>query len=733
MDFDINVPVKLDTAEAEAKLNELLKKDRKIKIGVELDKSAEMQAKDLAKSIEQGLKSTKIDTSSLAKQLTSGFNISDKNVINNIQRQINSLLDGIAKTWNGKSFDISKATGLTAGLDKMAQTISQNAKLVQSKTGIYDEFANYFKNKKIYVSDDLKSAMGKDLYKELSNANIGKIVRDATKGISIDSIWGEMTDLFPEHFSKNITNQVDQIVSAFDVLKAARADVAKSVNFADMTSDQQFKVTDQAYADIVSSTNTMIKNLQSNINSASDAIKTEFNIDVKVNTDNIISDIKNALNQVNTSEPIKINLDINQNEIETQIRNAIQGISASDTPIDIKLNVSKQSIEEDIRASLGDVDLPIQFKVDTADLESQIRQAISAIDDVELDVHINMDDMQTQVNNAVNAVPTQDINLDVNGWDILQQSLNGINAAGIKGQSVFQRLNGSMREAFSAYSLANILQDSLYKIADIGEKAVSTVKKLNDIKTDLQMATGESKSYVDDLMQSYNIMGQELGKVTDSVAESSAEWLRQGYSIEDTNTLIRDSMMLSELGKLSASDSTQYLTSSMKGYGVEVQNVIDIVSKLGAVDLSAAVDAGGLAEGMAKVAVTANTAGISMDKLLGYLAVIGETSGQSMNSVGTAMRTILMRMQNIKAGKLELVDEDGTVELLSDVETTLKNVGIDLRSTLTDFNNAGEVIDNLASKWDSLNSTQQAALTQAFGGQRQGEYFRILMENVSAK
>ena len=151
MDFDINIPVKLDSAEAEAKLNELLKKDRKIKIGVELDKSAEMQAKDLAKSIEQGLKSTKIDTGNLAKQLTSGFNITDKNVINNVQRQINSMLDSIAKTWNGKTFDISKATGLTAGLDKMAQTISQNAKLVKEKTGIYDEFANYFKNKKIYV------------------------------------------------------------------------------------------------------------------------------------------------------------------------------------------------------------------------------------------------------------------------------------------------------------------------------------------------------------------------------------------------------------------------------------------------------------------------------------------------------------------------------------------------------------------------------------------------------
>lgn len=723
MDFDINVPVKLDSEEAEAKLNELLKKDRKIKIGVELDKSAEMQAKDLAKSIEQGLKSTKIDTSSLAKQLTSGFNITDKNVINNIQRQINSLLDGIAKTWNGKSFDITKATGLTAGLDKMAQTISQNAKLVKEKTGIYDEFANYFKNKKIYVSDDLKSAMGKDLYKEISNANIGKIVRDATKGISIDSIWGEMTDLFPEHFSKNVTNQVDQIVSAFDVLKAARADVAKSINFSDMTSDQQFKVTDQAYADIVSSTNTMIKNLQSNINSASDAIKTEFNIDVKVNTDNIISDIKNALNQVNTSEPIKINLDINQNEIETQIRNAIQGISASDTPINIKLDVNKQSIEDDIRASLGDVDLPIQFKVDTVDLESQIRQAISAIDDVELDVHINTDTLSSEIRQQFDNNP---VNVPIDVDDNAATTIANVNRAGQEGNTIFSALGGSVREAFQMFTLGNIMQDGIYKVIDAGKEGIEIVKSWDDAMLDLQMATGDSKAKVQEMVQSYNAMGQEIGALTTEVTSSADSFLRQGRSIEETNKLIKDSMVLSKVGQISSDQSSEILTATLNGFQMAADQAEHINDVLSSIDLASASSVEGIGTALTKTASMANNAGISLEKTAAMIATIKDVTQDSDSSIGNSINSILSRLNNVKAGKF--VDSE-TGEALNDVEKVLGKIGISMRDANNQFLDSETIIDNVAAKWNTFDKTTQRAVATAMAGTRNYNKLVAMFDN----
>ncbi|MCC8014793.1 MAG: phage tail tape measure protein [Eubacterium sp.] len=149
----------------------------------------------------------------------------------------------------------------------------------------------------------------------------------------------------------------------------------------------------------------------------------------------------------------------------------------------------------------------------------------------------------------------------------------------------------------------------------------------------------------------------------------------------------------------------------------------------GKIDLVSATDAGGLAEAMSRTATTADMAGVSMDKLLGYLAVTGEVTQKSMSSIGESYKTIFTRMSDIKSNKLELVDEDGTTETLSDVELTLKNVGIDLRKTVTEYNSYEEVLDSLAAKWDTLNQVQQNALTKAFAGTRQGENFRVLMEN----
>lgn len=232
-------------------------------------------AKKMASSIEKGIKDTKIDTSGISKQLAGSFNITDKNVISKLQSQMDKMISSLGKTWNGKEFDFGKASGFYSGMDSMVNTVMKNAKIVEGATGSYDAFFNYFKDKKIYVSDELKKAMGEDTYKELLQNNIGKIVRDASKGISIDSLWGEMRDLFPEHFSDNITNQVDQIVHAFDVLHQARADVGQVTTAQNMTAEQLTGISDSAAEQVVAIAAKLKESLQSNIMGASEAANSD--------------------------------------------------------------------------------------------------------------------------------------------------------------------------------------------------------------------------------------------------------------------------------------------------------------------------------------------------------------------------------------------------------------------------------------------------------------------------
>lgn len=270
---------------------------------------------------------------------------------------------------------------------------------------------------------------------------------------------------------------------------------------------------------------------------------------------------------------------------------------------------------------------------------------------------------------------------------------------------------------------------TLDRVEDVAVEMVSNIHEVDDALTDLKMATGVSDTQAQSLMDTYSKMGKELKATGVDIAKSNTEWLKQGKSIAEAQKLTEDSIVLSKVGDLTSEESTKYLTSAMKGFKIEAEDALGIVDQLSAVDMASATDVGGLAEAMSKTAVTAQDAGIEMQRLIGYIATVGEVTQADMGSVGNAFKTIFTRMSDIKAGKFKLIDEDGTTETLSDVEQTLANVGIDLRKTVTEYNDYGDVLDNLAAKWDSLSQVQQNALAKAFAGTRQAEVFRSLMSN----
>ena len=288
-------------------------------------------------------------------------------------------------------------------------------------------------------------------------------------------------------------------------------------------------------------------------------------------------------------------------------------------------------------------------------------------------------------------------------------------------------LKDQLKQAASSFtqwvSVSSAIMAVIYQLQKMPQK----VKELDDAITDFTMATGANKAQISELTKVYSKLGDELSATVTDVTISATEWLKQGKSIAETETLIRDAMVLSKVGKLSSEESTKYLTSAMKGYNVTAEETLAIVDKLSAVDMASATDVGGLAEGMSEVANNANLAGISMDKLLGYLATIGEVTQSSMSEVGTSLNAIFSRMGNIKLSRLKDYQNNG--EDLSNVETVLRGEGIALRDSADDFRNFGEVLDEVAGRWNSFSEVSQRAIASAFAGTNHMEDFLVLMSN----
>lgn len=293
--------------------------------------------------------------------------------------------------------------------------------------------------------------------------------------------------------------------------------------------------------------------------------------------------------------------------------------------------------------------------------------------------------------------------------------------AGVETTNVFDKLNSALKTNIKQRAVTAIAGFSVQQLKEVYDNVV----KLDSAVVNLSMVTGYNRDRTKELVASYSEMAQELGAVTSEVAAAADDWLRQGCSLEDTNELIKTSTVLSKIGLIDSAEATQYLTSAIKGYKVEINDAMSIADKLSAVDMAAAVSVGGLAEGMSKTANSARLAGVEMDTLLGYLAAVGEVTQQDMASIGNAFKTMFARYSNVKLNKL--VDDDG--ESLNDYERILTRVGIRLRDNLGEFRDFTDVLDDVQAKWSSLTEVEQSAIATALGATRQKENVLTLMEN----
>lgn len=329
-----------------------------------------------------------------------------------------------------------------------------------------------------------------------------------------------------------------------------------------------------------------------------------------------------------------------------------------------------------------------------------------------------LENLAKQSENATTKGEAQSINQQ------FKQMQAEISVKGLTGNSMFSEVKRGFSQISQFVGTYGILQSGMNK----AQEMVQNTYDVDSAMTQLQMATGVSNDKAKDLMKTYSNMGHQLKATGTDVAASSTEWMKQGQSVEKSNKLAESSIKLSKVGGLSSEDATKYLTSARKGYGVtSAEDTLKIVDKLSSVDMASATDVGGLAEGMSEVANTAKIAGISMDKLLGYLATIGEVTQEGMGSVGTGLNAVFARMGNIKLSRLKDYQNNG--EDLSNVETVLRGEGINLRDKTDQFRNFGDVLDEVAGNWNNYSDVSQRAIAQSFAGTHHMNEFITLMTN----
>lgn len=252
------------------------------------------------------------------------------------------------------------------------------------------------------------------------------------------------------------------------------------------------------------------------------------------------------------------------------------------------------------------------------------------------------------------------------------------------------------------------------------------IRDLDKEMTNAAVVTGATTAELNKMKDGYVALAKETGTTTLEVAKGSVEWLRQGKSAEETALLLKNSMMMSKLAALDSGQATEYMTSIMNGFNLKAEDMAGVLDTLVALDNSYATSVGEIAGAMQKTAVGAQQAGVSLNELASYIAVVSSVTRDSSENIGVAFKTIFARLGDVKLGK----DFDDMGESISNVDATLKRYGITLRDASTgEFRNMADILEEIGAKWKTLGNTEQAEIAKAVSGIHQREKFLVLMEN----
>lgn len=166
---------------------------------------------------------------------------------------------------------------------------------------------------------------------------------------------------------------------------------------------------------------------------------------------------------------------------------------------------------------------------------------------------------------------------------------------------------------------------------------------------------------------------------------------------------------MATVGAMDSAEATTALTAAINGYQMQASDAMSIVDSLTQLDLRFAASAGGIATALSKVASVASQSGVSLEKLESILTITQDQTQQSAETIGTAWNSIFQRMNNIAAGKN--IDDMG--ESLNNVDKVLSSVGLSLRDESGQIRDLGNVLDEVAAKWDTYTRNQQNQISTA--------------------
>lgn len=316
--------------------------------------------------------------------------------------------------------------------------------------------------------------------------------------------------------------------------------------------------------------------------------------------------------------------------------------------------------------------------------------------------------------------------IDTSSNDLKEFGKNGEEAfnKSYVGAEKLSEAGSTLKQVFAQFGIGITAVNIANYFKDLAVSAFQFYKSLDSALNEIYVVSNLTSTAVNGLKADFINMAKDTGVAIDDVTRSAVLFYQQGLNTEEVLEMTKVTSEFAKVAGIDATEAADQLTAAVNGYCLSAEDAVTVADKFNKVAAASAADIGELSTAFSKAAAQANQAGVSMDNYLAYIATMEEATREAPENIGTSLKTIFSRMDQIKSG-----DNTEDTTDVNDVETALQSVGVQLRDTEGQLRDLEDVFDELGPKWQTLDRNTQAYLGTIIAGTRQQSRFITLMQN----
>lgn len=304
-----------------------------------------------------------------------------------------------------------------------------------------------------------------------------------------------------------------------------------------------------------------------------------------------------------------------------------------------------------------------------------------------------------------------------------------------KGSDGFKGLKGYISKGVSSFGditkkvmLFGAATNIINGVSQSAKAMVGSVFELDASLTELKKVSDLSGSSLDQFTDKAYDLGAEVARTGTEVIDASTEFVKMGYTVNESLDLSRVATMFQNVAdtEISAGDAANFINSQMKAFNftaAESEHIIDAVNQVanefavGTNDLSGALTVAG-----SSLATTGN----SFEQTIGLITSATEMMPGKAQTVGNSFRTIGINIAAMADSTDTWVAANGRVNV------ALKDSQGNLRSTYDIMKDLYTGVEGQSVAWNELSEAEQNAIAVQAGGKTRYQAFVASMSNFDA-